>query len=123
MLWPLLDILLNVIHSGLILFILFGAFSPKTARWHFYVASIVWISWLVVGIYMGHLGYCPLTEWHWHIKRLQGETLLPPSYVEYVYTKITGEDVNNLLMQGIIAAVTLAVTVVSGIKYLKFRTT
>lgn len=116
-----LDIILDIVHTALILFILGGAFFKRTERWHFYIVMLVWASWIILGIYKGTLGYCPLTDWHWHIKRMQGETHLPPSFVEYVYTRITGQDVNNFLMQVIIFVSTLGVTVVSSIKYAKYR--
>lgn len=112
-----MDAALHVIHLALILFVLFGAFFRKLVKWHFPVLVIIWISWGALGYYIGTLGYCPLTDWHWQVKAREGEVKLPASYIEYCYAHITGQDVDDKLMSNIIACVMLMVTLFSGVRF------
>lgn len=121
--YKILDILLHIAHSGLVLFMVFGIFYKPWAKWHFIAVIMIWISWLLVGSYVGTYGYCPLTEMQWNVKRHLGEYSLPPSYIEYVYTTATGQDVDNKLMSNIIAAVMLVITMVSFFRFFMFRKT
>ena len=116
-----LSIFFHATHSGLVLFMLFGLFFSKLIKFHFFFVIVIWISWLAIGSYYGVIGYCPLTEWHWQVLVEMGEVNLPPSYIEYVYTKITGQDVNNNLMSDIIAAVMIVITLVSGFRFFRLR--
>jgi len=51
-------------------------------------------SWLFLGLIVGTLGYCPLTDWHFNILEKLGKTDLPNSYVKYLTDRITGLDLN-----------------------------
>ena len=103
------------------MFVLFGMFFKKAMPWHFYTILAIWFSWIALGIYVGHLGYCPLTEWHWHIKRLEGETFLPPSYIEYIYAKLIAQDVARGSLQSLTVIIMLICTGFSAVKYIKYR--
>lgn len=41
---------------------------------------------------MGHIGYCPLTDWHWDVKRELGEANLPASFIKYQVDQIFDVD-------------------------------
>jgi len=84
----LLDILLTLVHVSLILFNLTGWIWKRTRRWHLITLILTAASWGVLGIWYGW-GYCPLTDWHWDIKRQLGEQHLPNSFIKYCLDKIT----------------------------------
>lgn len=48
------------------------------------------ISWLVLGLLVGTLGYCPLTDWHFNVLNKLGVPDLPSSYVKYLADRLTG---------------------------------
>ena len=115
------DFLMHGIHISLVLFVLFGAFHKPWVKAHFYCIVLIWLSWLVLGAYVGTLGYCPLTQWHWQIKENMGEYNLPPSYIEYVYTYFTGKDIEDKVMSNIIAGVMLLVTIFSSFRFFRLK--
>ena len=78
-----LDYFLIFFHTFLIFFNLFGWIWKRTRKINLISLSIVAFSWLVLGIWYG-IGYCPLTDLHWYIKFLIGETDLPYSYIKYL---------------------------------------
>lgn len=94
----------------MVLFVLFG-WIPKSARKaHLIVIGLILISWLGIGVYKGVIGYCPLTDWHWDIKRELGERNIPSSFTEYMMEKITGIDFDRKLVDmGTAAGLVLSV--------------
>ncbi|MBL7756565.1 MAG: DUF2784 domain-containing protein [Chitinophagaceae bacterium] len=84
----LLDILLTLLHVGLIIFNLTGWIWKRTRRLHLITLALTASSWGVLGIWYGW-GYCPLTDWHWNIKQQLGEQHLPNSFIKYCLDKIT----------------------------------
>lgn len=103
----------HLIHLSLVGFTMTGWLVPRWRKAHLVSLAIVWASWLLLGLYVGHLGYCPLTDWHWQVKRQLGEFLLPPSYIEYLYWQAGGGDVPDKRMANIIAAAMGFVTLLS----------
>jgi hypothetical protein len=55
-------------------------------------------SWLFLGLIVGTLGYCPLTEWHFKVLEKLGETNLPYSYVKYLGDRLTGLNLDSTLV-------------------------
>ena len=96
----LLDIVYAVVHFVLIAFNLTGWIWPATRRLHLAVLSITAASWFVLGIWYGW-GYCPLTDWHWQVKRELGETGLPNSFIKYYADKVTGKDIPASIVDGV----------------------
>jgi hypothetical protein len=86
-----LDLFFVVFHALLVLFNLSGWAWSKTRRLHLIVLGSTFFSWLGLGLMYG-FGYCPLTDWHWRVKRALGETDLPASYVKYYLDRLTGLD-------------------------------
>lgn len=86
-----LDILLTITHLLIIGFNLFGWAWPKTRKLHLFFIILTACSWFVLGIWFG-MGYCPITDWQWDVKKELGEIGLPNSFVEYYAEKITGRD-------------------------------
>ena len=78
----------TLFHSAFILFVLFGWIHPKTRKAHYLAILLTIIAWLILGLRVGTLGYCPLTDWQWEIKNQLGYRGLPNSFTEYVLEKI-----------------------------------
>jgi hypothetical protein len=97
-----LDIFFTVFHSLLVLFILFGWIWKKTRRLNLVCILLTAASWLLLGIFYG-LGYCPLTDWHFNILHKLGYSDLPNSYLSFLFTRLTGMQIN----QNLVDAVTL----------------
>ncbi len=84
-----LDIFFVVFHSILILFVLFGWIPRPPRLLHLIAVLFTGASWFILGLFYG-IGYCPLTDWHWHVLRQLGETDLPPAYVQYILHRLLG---------------------------------
>lgn len=89
-----LDYFLTVFHTAFILFVLAGWAHKSTRRLHLMALGLTLLAWLGLGMWYG-LGYCPLTDWHWDVKRSLGERRLPYSFTKYIFDKITGSDADN----------------------------
>lgn len=97
----LLATLLEIFHISLILFILSGWVFPCLRPAHLVVVAMTGLSWLIFGK-MSMFGECIITEWHWQVLSKLGETNLPETYAQYLFTRITGIPV----VQGVALAVT-----------------
>ena len=98
----LLDIFFTGFHSLLVLFNLFGWIWKKTRRLNLICILLTGASWLILGIFYG-LGYCPFTDWHFNILRRLGYSDLPDSYLSFLFTRLTGLQID----QNLVDAVTL----------------
>ena len=70
-------------------------------------------SWLILGLIVGTLGYCPFTDWHFRVLEKLGESNLPYSYLKYLADRITGMDfssefVDRVTLYGFIIALGLS---------------
>ena len=92
-----LDALLSLLHLLVIVFVLTGWAMKRTRKAHLILLGLTLFSWLGLGYRYG-LGYCPLTDWHWQVKRKLGETGLPSSYIKYYLDSGTGADWNSSLV-------------------------
>lgn len=107
-----LDHFLTVFHSAFVLFVLLGWMHPRTRKAHIVALVLTAIAWGLLGLKYG-LGYCPLTDWQWDIKRELGETPLPNSFTKYIIDKITGLNTNAKLVDvatlvGLLFGITMA---------------
>ena len=82
----------------MVLFVLTGWIFKSTRKAHLILLGLILISWLGIGLYKGVIGYCPLTDWHWDIKRALGERNLSNSFIEYMLEKITDMDLDRTLV-------------------------
>jgi hypothetical protein len=101
MLYHILDIFFVIFHSSLVIFNLFGWIWKKTRVWNLITLLLTGASWLFLGLIVGTLGYCPLTDWHFNILEKLGVTDLPNSYMKYLADRITGLDFNAALVDKI----------------------
>jgi len=93
----LLDIFFTAFHTLLVLFILFGWIWKKTRRLNLVMILLTAASWLGLGIFYG-LGYCPLTDWHFNILRKLGYSDLPNSYLSFLFTRLSGLEIDQKLV-------------------------
>lgn len=97
-----LDLLLTILHFLIITFNLFGWIWRPLRKLHLVSVLIIVVCWFILGIWFG-IGYCPLTDWQWHIKQKLGEQNLPGSFVEYYAVKISGGPVSTRLVDSVTA--------------------
>ncbi len=102
-----LDGFFLVFHGTLTLFNVLGWIWTRTRRIHLASIGLTFVSWIGLGMIYG-LGYCPLTDWHWEVKRRLGHTDLPASYVKYYVDRVTGGDADPFAVD--VAVVAIAVT-------------
>ncbi len=107
------DILFVVFHTSLIIFNLFGWIWARTRKLNLVTLIITGFSWLFLGLIVGSLGYCPLTDWHFKVLEKLGKTDLPDSYIKYLSERLTGFDFNTGLIDRITLFSFLAALAVS----------
>jgi hypothetical protein len=83
------DLVLDISHIVLMLFIAFGWLMPRLRLLHLTVVLATGSSWLIFAHANG-LANCILTEWHYLILRKLGETNLPETYAQYTLKRMTG---------------------------------
>lgn len=76
------DFLFTVFHWLFIMFVLIGWGFPKTQNLHLGVLCTTLIAWFAIGYFKNAIGYCPLTDWHWDLKRSMGQRILSGSFVQ-----------------------------------------
>jgi len=113
MIYHVLDIFFILFHSSLVIFNLFGWILRRTRIWNLFTLLFTGASWIILGLIVGTLGYCPLTEWHFNVLLRLGESNLPNSYIKYLTERITGLDVSASLVDKVtlysfIAALTIS---------------
>lgn len=101
--WGILDAGLSVLHASVVLAILVLWLPKATRRFHLVLVGLTALSWFGLGLAYG-MGYCFLTDWHWQLKRWQGETALPGSFIHHALTRWFGlsltERASNALTGG-----------------------
>ncbi len=97
MIWRLLDIFFVIFHTSIIVFNLTGWLWKKTRKYNLAILLITGFSWVIIGLLVGTIGYCPLTDWHFTVLEKIGKSDLPNSYVKYLFDRITGLDINPIL--------------------------
>ncbi len=101
------------IHSGLVLFNLFGWMWRRTRIYNLFLLALTGASWLFLGLLTGKLGYCPFTDWHFKILEKTGVTDLPDSYIKYLFDRVSGLDISPALVDGVTLYAFVAALVIS----------
>jgi len=84
---PFLDIMFDILHILLVIFIVSGWLFPDLRKMHLVVVLLTGCSWIIFG---NELNNCILTEWHFNILRKMGIINLPDTYTQYALKRITG---------------------------------
>jgi len=113
-----LDHFLTVFHSAFILFILLGWIHPATRKAHIVALALTAAAWGLLGLKYG-LGYCPLTDWQWDIKRELGEKGLPNSFTKYIADSVTGLDINSKVVDIVTLAGLIFGVIMAAVTWLK----
>jgi hypothetical protein len=121
LLYRLIDIFFVVFHTSLILFNLLGWIWKRTRLLNLIILLLTGASWLILGLIVGTLGYCPLTDWHFSVLYRLGERGLPTSYIKYLTDRLTGADVSSALVDDVTLYAFIAVLVLSIVLNLKNR--
>ena len=97
-----------VFHTLWVLFTCLGWMWRRTRPWQLAVVLVTAVSWFGLGAWYGW-GYCPCTDWHWHVRARLGYRS-PPSYTQLLIQEITGVRI------GVVAAnvVSLATLITTG---------
>ena len=111
--YRILDIFFLIFHTFLIFFNLFGWIWKRTRKLNLITLSLTGASWLFLGLSVGTLGYCPLTDWHFKILEKLGKTDLPYSYTKYLADRLTGLDINATRVDNVTLYTFLAALVIS----------
>ncbi len=119
-LYRLYDALFVVFHTALIVFNMLGWAWRRTRRLHLITISATLLSWFGLGVAYGW-GYCPLTDWHWQIKRALGETALPASWIKYYLDRITGMNWSATVVDWLVVGSALGALALSAWLNLKDR--
>ena len=88
-----LNIVFHGLHFCVITFTLFGWVLKETRLANLILISLTLGSWYILGRWLGE-GYCPVTDWHWKIRRRVGINQTPDSYVKLVLDKISRKDLD-----------------------------
>ena len=113
MIYRILDIFFLIFHTFLIFFNLFGWIWERTRKLNLIVLLLTGASWLFLGLIVGTLDYCPLTDWHFKILEKLGNTDLPNSYIKYLANRLTGLDINASLVDDVTLWSFLAALIIS----------
>jgi hypothetical protein len=113
MLCHFLDIFFIIFHSSLILFNIFGWIWKKTRKLNLILLLLTGASWLFLGLLVGTLGYCPLTDLHFKVLEKLGKTDIPDSYIKYLADRLTGLDFNPAVVDKVTLIAFLAALAVS----------
>jgi hypothetical protein len=97
-LYRILDIFFVIFHTSLTLFNMFGWIWRKTRVANLITLALTGGSWLILGLIVGMIGYCPLTDWHFNILYKLGKTDLPISYIKYLADRLTGLNFDQTLV-------------------------
>lgn len=97
-----LDLLLTLSHLAVIGFNLFGWIWRPLRRAQLICIGLTAASWLLLGRWYG-IGYCPLTDWQWRVKRKLGEHDLPASFIKYFADKLSGHAIDPALVNSLTA--------------------
>jgi hypothetical protein len=82
------DWFLNLLHFVIVVALCAGWVFQKTRFFHRILISVVTVCWVLIGPLTGHaIGYCPVTDWGWQVRKARGETDLEYGYINYLLEK------------------------------------
>ena len=105
-----MNMALHAVHLFVIGFSVVGWMFDKTRLANLVLLALILFSWYGLGPLMGQsgtYGYCVITDLQWSLRRRLGLEAPPGGYMTYLGDRLTGHDVNALLVDRITAAVFL----------------
>jgi len=76
--------LMHGLHLVVLGWNVFGWMYRPWWPWHRLCVALTLASWVVLGLIVGRLGYCVLTDWHWRIRAALGARDLPDTYIAFL---------------------------------------
>ena len=83
-----LNWLMHGLHLGVLGANLFGWLYRPWWPWHRLCVGLTLVSWLGLGLIVGRVGYCVLTDWHWKIRTTLGVRHLPDTYIDFLLDRV-----------------------------------
>ena len=111
-----LDYILTFLHASLVIFAITGWAFDSTRKFHFWTVLCILFAWLVIGYWLGTTGYCPITDFHWDLKRALGEVNLPNSFIKYMLDWLFQYDFNRHEVDRLTGIVMVLVVTITGWK-------
>ena len=100
-----------VFHALWIAFNVLGWTWRRARPWHLATVSLTALSWFGLGILNGW-GYCPCTDWHWHVRARLGHQD-PASYIQLLVSALTGIDLSATWADGMALCTLMVVAILS----------
>src|SRR5687768_10619191 len=116
MLLRLIDIFLYTLHIALMVFVVFGWAWPPVGSWHFATLVVMGVVWIVAGLLK--VWNCPLTNLHWKVKEMRGQTGMPVSFVNYFLNQVTGKQLSHRFVQTLLLIIYFLALFLSGVYWL-----
>lgn len=108
----LLNTLFHLLHSGIILFVMTGWAVPAWRLWHLMLVVLTLGSWFILGRWKG-AGYCPVSDWHWRLKRSMGGGAPEGSYILLLLRILTRREPDPVAVDKTVVAGTMLILAVS----------
>lgn len=91
---------------------MFGWIFPALRLAHLVLILLTLGSWFILGLWFG-TGYCPVSDWHWKIKRSLGDGTPGGSYILQMLQYLTGREWSATGVDRAVVLGTLAITALS----------
>jgi hypothetical protein len=73
-------------------------------------------SWIVLGVIVGRLGYCVLTDWHWQVRAALGARDLPDTYIAFLLDRV-GIAARPSMVSAVTGVVFVAICAVAAVEW------
>ena len=73
-------------------------------------------SWIVLGLIVGRLGYCVLTDWHWRVRAALGAPDPPDTYVAFLLDR-AGISARPSVVSAVTSIVFVAICAVAAVEW------
>jgi hypothetical protein len=103
-----LNFILHALHVIIISFIAFGWMIPNLRKLHLAFVLMTLATWVI-------LGYCPLTELHWWVRRKANLRVVDGPYIPFVVEQLTHRPVDSKRLDRIVVVFTVLVALASAI--------
>jgi hypothetical protein len=111
-LYPLLNGVFHLIHIAVITFVMTGWMFAPLRLAHLVVILLTLGSWFVLGRWLG-AGYCPISDWHWKIKKVLGDGMPNGTYIHQLLQNISRRELNSDTVDKAVVMGTVALAAIS----------
>ena len=108
--------LMHGLHLAVLGWNVFGWMYRPWWPWHRLSVALTLASWIVVGLIVGRLGYCVLTDWHWRIRAALGARDLPTTYIAFLLDR-AGISARPRLVSAVTGVVFVAICAVAAVEW------